>query len=227
MSERRVLAFGSMRLDMTGDGKMEIEDAQAIYRLRGMWEKVEKPIPGETIWAFPVGTAEYPPEAWYAATLHDTTGRLNNGYCHTGIDLNLDRSPWGDVDRGQPVFAVADAEIVGHSCSTQGYLGSIVIKVMTEWDGATSLHFRYWHLANDSTFDKWQVGSLVGAGTILGHIGPYARGDHLHFDCAKDAFGPHWWFTRHPEVEWIDPVPVLKRHLDTKRIKQMLEKEVG
>lgn len=177
-------------------------------------------------WAFPVGNGEYPPAAWYAATRHDESGRLNDGYGHTGIDLNLDRWPWGDVDRGQPVFAVADGVVRAVDYSSR-YLGSVVIEV--EHDGAP-LFFRYWHLANDATYQLIAEWQMVRDGDCLGHIGNYtlgAGGDHLHLDCALDNFGAHWWFTRHPEVRWVDPVPVLKAHLDADEVERMLRKGVG
>ena len=68
-------------------------------------------------WHFPVGTDKYPPEMWYVAVVHDTSpqGVLNPGYGgpHTGIDLNVDVRPWGDIDRGLPVWAVADGVVHG------------------------------------------------------------------------------------------------------------------
>lgn len=58
--------------------------------------------PEQERWAFPVND----PATWYAAVVHDTTGRKNDGYRHTGIDLNWDVPPHGDVDRGQPIYSV-------------------------------------------------------------------------------------------------------------------------
>jgi len=153
------------------------------------------------MWAFPVGTDEYPPAAWYVATVHDEGGRRNNGYGHTGIDLNVDRWPWGDVDRGQPVFAVADGVVRAVDYSSR-YLGSVVIEV--EHDGGL-LYWRYWHLANDEAFRALAEWQAVRAGDCLGLLGNYtlgAGGDHLHLDCALDNFGAHWWFTRHPDVRF-------------------------
>lgn len=179
-----------------------------------------------TVWAFPVGNDEYPPAAWYAATHHDTSGRRNNGYAHTGIDLNLDRHPWGDVDRGQPVFAVTEGVVRAVAYSTN-YLGSVVIEVE---HGGKPLFLRYWHLMNDKTFKALAEWQTVQPSECLGHLGNYQMGgggDHLHFDCALDNFGAHWWFSRHSQVRWIDPVPVLKDHLDPVIVNKMLTRNAG
>lgn len=174
-------------------------------------------------WAYPVGTPKYPTTDWYAATLHDPTGKLNSGYGHTGIDLNVDKKPWGDVDRGQPVYAIADGVVHRVHYSTS-YLGSTVIQV--EHDGAP-LWLRYWHLENDVNFRVVSSWTRIEKGDLLGHIGNYtlgAGGDHLHLDAALDPFEPHWWFTYHPEVRWVDPVPILKEHLDPALVDEMLRR---
>jgi murein DD-endopeptidase MepM/ murein hydrolase activator NlpD len=149
------------------------------------------------------------------------TGQRNNGYAHTGIDLNVDQYPWGDVDRGQPVFAIAPGRVyaIGYS---QSYLGSVVIEI--EHGGV--LHWvRYWHL--DEGFPQLHVHEHIMSGTYIGAIGNYQLGrggDHLHLDMALDPFGPHWWFTNHRDVRWVDPVPVLRARLDSATIDAMLEK---
>lgn len=181
-------------------------------------ERMGEPTP----WRFPVGSVEYPSSDWYCASWHDLTGKRNNGYGHTGIDLNVDRHPWGDVDRGQPAFAIADGVIyrVGYS---QSYLGSVILLVDHE---RAPLYVRYWHLADDAAFRSFAEGQVVKAGDCLGHIGNYqlgAGGDHLHFDMCTDPFECHWWFTNH-RVRWIDPVPILKAHLDQTQVDAMLER---
>lgn len=171
-------------------------------------------------WVYPVGSLEFPTEQWYCATVHDMTGAKNNGYAHTGIDLNVDHHPWGDVDRGQSVYAVADGVVHAAHYSTN-YLGSVVVKM--QHDGAP-LWVRYWHLANDDTFRYWNADETVKADAIIGHLGNYrlgAGGDHCHFDMALDPFGAHWWFTKH-DIRWIDPVPVLKAHLDPEVVDAMM-----
>jgi len=82
------------------------------------------PVPEE----YPKGKV-YKPGQYYCATLHDLTGKANGGYKHTGVDLNLAISPYGDVDRGQPVFAVADGEIMALDYSTK-YLGCVILKII-------------------------------------------------------------------------------------------------
>jgi murein DD-endopeptidase MepM/ murein hydrolase activator NlpD len=174
-------------------------------------------------WSFPVGSDEYPPERWYCATVHDLSGRLNGGYKHTGIDLNVDQAPYGDVDRGQPVFAVADG-VIQRVHYSQQYLGSIVLEIVHD---GKPLFVRYWHLEKTPVFQRWAVGQTVASGQLLGILGNYevgAGGDHLHFDMALDVFDPHWWHTNHPEIRWVDPVPILKAHLDTGLVEAMLRK---
>lgn len=175
------------------------------------------------LWSFPVGTSEYPPEKWYAATLHDVSGALNGGYAHTGIDLNLDKPPHGDVDRGMPAFSCCPGTIRARGFSAS-YLGSVIVE--GQFDGQP-IFFRYWHLANDAVFQALSVGQMVAAGQQVGAIGNYtlgAGGDHLHFDCALDLFGAHWWFTSHSDVRWIDPVPVLLQNLDQAKVRAMLSR---
>lgn len=186
-------------------------------------ERLARALESSLLWAFPVGTAEYPPGKWYAAALHDMTGAANDGFPHTGVDLNLDKSPWGDVDRDMPVFSCCPGTIRARGFSAS-YLGSVIIE--GEFDGRP-IFFRYWHLANDAVFQALRLGQLVAAEQQVGSIGNYtlgAGGDHLHFDCALDLFGAHWWFTRHPEVRWIDPVPVLLQNLDPVRVNAMLRR---
>lgn len=171
----------------------------------------EEPMP-DGAWAFPVGTQEYPPEKWYAASLHDPTGKLNNGYKHTGLDLNLDVSPWGDVDRGLPVYAVADGEV---TYTTQNWSGVPMCVVKHQHEGH-DLYVRYAHMDLEYGIE---VGAQVLCGDVIGRIANYSGGDHLHFDIALD------WFTREwlaETVSWVDPVPVLKAHLDPAIVDQML-----
>ncbi len=189
------------------------------YKLQGDLTREGDPLaPPPELWTFPVGTVKYPPEHWYAATVHDLTGKQNNGYKHSGIDLNLDKSPWGDVDRGEPVFAVANGE-VWDVRYTRRNLGCVVIRVEHE---GSPLWVRYWHLEKDSLFEGWEVGEPVFTGEAIGHLGNYIRGDHLHFDMALDAFKAGWWLT--PAIRWVDPVPVLKMHLHPKLVDAMMER---
>lgn len=205
--------------------------AQAVHELslahwesRRLLDKIEALLGvEESAWSYPVGNAYWPTERWYAASLHDTTGKLNDGYAHTGIDLNMDKAPWGDVDRGQPVFAIASG-IVHNFGYSKKYLGSVIIEVRHD---DAPLYVRYWHLEPNTIFNSHWTGNVVKSGQVVGHIGNYtvgAGGDHLHFDMALQPIGPHWWFSRHPEIDWPDPVPILETHLDPDRIKKMLKR---
>jgi len=186
--------------------------------LRALVEELQ-PVAG---WVFPVGDDEFPTADWYCACWHSLDGSLNDGYGHTGIDLNVDRYPWGDVDRGRPVWAVADGIVYAAHYSTN-YLGGIVIRSEHEGD---ALYIRYWHLEDNDAFRAHVPGQHIAAGQLVGNIGNYllgAGGDHLHFDMALDPFEPHWWFTRH-EIRWVDPVPVLRTHLNSDLVEEMLRR---
>jgi len=165
-------------------------------------------------WAFPVGEGQYPPETWYAYTLHDLTGALNNGYKHSGLDLNLDVAPWGDVERilGLAVYNVAPGIVTYVTTDWYG-VGMCVIR--SEHDGAP-LWIRYAHIASGVMADQ-----VVEAGQMLGPFGNWRTGDHLHFDMALDKFDREWLT---PGIRWIDPALVLKEHLDSRRVDAMLAK---
>jgi murein DD-endopeptidase MepM/ murein hydrolase activator NlpD len=181
------------------------------------------PYGGNWRWHPPVGSDKFPTRQWYAATLHDTTGALNNGYKHTGIDLNADKMPWGDIDRGEPVYAMTNG-VIHHRSYSEQYLGSVVYQVEYH---ARPLYIRYWHLEYDAAFLTLMKGYEVRRGDVMGHIGNYtlgAGGDHLHLDMALDSFEPHWWFPYHPEVRWIDPVPVMKQYMDPDFVDAMLRR---
>lgn len=208
-----------MRNDLQNEVRWAVEQVCVVAERLARALEASSPL----LWAFPVGTSEYPPERWYAASLHDMTGVLNDGYAHTGIDLNLDKSPWGDVDRGMPVFSVCPGTLRARGFSAS-YLGSVIIE--GEYD-AQPIFFRYWHLADDAVFQAMAVGQMIAAGQQVGSIGNYtlgAGGDHCHFDCALDLFGAHWWFTNHSDVRWIDPVPILRQNLDPAKVDAMLRK---
>jgi len=174
----------------------------------------------------PVGTPEHPSREWYVYTWHDLTGRRNShigSYQHTGIDLNADwRNPdtgefRGNVDVGQPVFAVADGEVVSVGFSEQ-YRGGVVLKVD---HFGVPLFVRYWHLSRTGL----RVGDTLEAGERIDYIDRYPSGyAHLHFDMAWTPFEHNWWWTRHPEVEWANPVWILKQHLDPAKVDAMISK---
>ena len=174
-------------------------------------------IPEPSAWHFPVGSDEYPIEQWYIATVHDLTGKANNGYKHSGIDYNVEVLPRGDIDRGQPVFAVADGSIYG-TWHSQRNLASVVIQVSHQ---GAPLYVRYWHLARDDTFLNLRPDMPVTVGQTLGHLGSYKPGgDHLHFDMALDPFHPGCWLIA--AVRWVDPVIVLEYHLNPEIVEASL-----
>jgi len=168
--------------------------------------------PAEPVWSFPVGNGQYPPEMWYAATLHDPTGALNNGYKHTGIDLNLDQTPYGDIERrlGLSVYAIADGLVTWVS---QDWYGVPMIVVRHEHD-AEPLWVRYAHIIPVVLRDQ-----PVKSGQALGSFADWRTGDHLHFDMTRTAYTTAW-FT--PGM--MDPVDVLKMHLDPARVDAMMKK---
>ena len=163
-------------------------------------------------WAFPVGDTEYPPEAWYCATWHDPTGELNNGYRHTGIDINLDLSPYGDIERklGLSIYAIAAGKVTRVS---QNWYGVPMIVIQHEHDGQP-LYTRYAHI-----IPKVKMGDMVTAGQELGLFADWKTGDHLHFDMTLTP-NTTAWFT--PGM--LDPVDVLKMHLPPERVDAMCKK---
>jgi len=161
-------------------------------------------------WAFPVGGAEYPVNLWYAASFHTWSKRNPDG--HTGLDLNVQVGGRGGIDEGQPVYAIADGvvEQVGNSA---GWLGVVILHI--EDVGGVPLYVRYAHL-NAKTIPV-SAGQYVIAGSTLGYLGDYRnaaghKAAHLHLDAALNHFA--WNVYRAPEIAWVDPLPILKAHLD-------------
>ena len=173
------------------------------------------PVPEIVPWVLPVSEGDYPSASWYCATWHDLTGVRNGGYKHTGIDLNLDLPPWGDVERalGLSVYAIADGVV---TYSTPNWSGVPMIVVRHEHDGKP-LWVRYGHVTQVAF-----RGDIVMAGQRLGGFADYPdAGDHLHFDMALDEFTREWLTS---EIRWIDPVPVLKIHHDPATVDAMLSR---
>jgi murein DD-endopeptidase MepM/ murein hydrolase activator NlpD len=183
--------------------------------------------PAPERWAFPVNDPG--PEAWYCAVWHDLTGARNDGYRHTGIDLNLDRRPWGDVERGYPVYAVQAGTVTAVDYSA-GWLG--VVQVQSEEQGKP-LWWRYAHLDRSKTPAQIEPGAQVQAGDVLGYIGNWTGGDggdHLHLDAARRAFRWNEWRTSGGWVDptkWLDPLEILYRHLDEDLVQRMLRRNDG
>jgi len=209
---RTPLGCGPDQIPASGKQIFEFEDGWLVGKVSYEWvptPAAEKP------WHFPVGTVEYPPELWYVALRHGPSSYSTGGR-HTGIDYNVQVPPRGDIDLGLPVWAVADGEIVGTWYSAAN-LGSVLIKV--RHDGAP-LWVRYWHLSRNELFLSWRAGMAVESGQKLGNLGDYPpgprAGSHLHFDMARVQFHPGVWWTAASMAweDWLDPVPILKAHLD-------------
>ena len=170
--------------------------------------------PQPPVWTYPVGSEKFPTDCWYCAQGHEWTADDPHG--HTGIDLNGDEAPWGWVDLDEPVWAIAPGVV--HSVGwSEGWRGVVVIEI--EHDGRP-LWVRYAHLRS-GVLAWWQAGDVVETGHKMGLIGDYPAGSHLHFDMAESPFTWQYWRTR--TVRWIDPVPVLKAHLDPAVVDAMLE----
>jgi murein DD-endopeptidase MepM/ murein hydrolase activator NlpD len=166
------------------------------------------PLGVEDAWAFPVGQDGYPPERWYSAQQHSAT--------HTGIDLNLD-GPYGDSERmlGLAVFNVSDGYV---SYITDDW-GDVPMMVVHTTHFGKPLYIRYAHIV--ASFMK---GEQVKAGQRLGGFANwthYDGGDHLHFDMCLDPIEGDWLNSK----RWVDPVDVLKQHLDPARVDAMIARK--
>lgn len=208
-----------MKIDLTinDDGRPKLTVNGTRYICRPM-ETVEPELAAVT-WVMPVGEGDYPSSMWYAATWHDLTGARNGGYKHTGVDLNLDVAPWGDVERALDlgIYAVADGVV---TYSTLNWSGVPMVVIRHEHEGFP-LWVRYAHIS-PRPLASWPWGEVVAAGQCLGGFADWPeRGDHLHFDMALDEFTREWL---DPRIRWLDPVPVLKSHHDPAIVDAMLRK---
>lgn len=183
-------------------------------------------MPEEAEWYFPVGSKKLPIEKWYIASRHLERGKIWAGGVHVGIDYNVETLPRGDIERGEPVWAVTDSVIYDKAWGPDS-LGNIVLRVI---HAGKPLWVGYRHLADyehsgDEVYHYVTPGMKVRAGTLLGHIGNYsgsnpALGDHLHFDMCLVARPAGLWWTgmagKNDDEKlsrWVDPVLVLKAHL--------------
>jgi hypothetical protein len=160
--------------------------------------------------SFPVGTDTSPPATWYVPASQMFSAH------HPGIDVNRDVPPWGDVDRGEPVLAVLDGR-VHYVTGNWGGVGMLVVK--HELDGV-SYWVQYAHVS-----PAVQEGEYVQAGQPVGYIADWRGGDggdHLHFAVASEPFERQYAGSG---VQFIDPVPWLKRFLDPVVVDAMLRKD--
>jgi len=172
-------------------------------------------VPEPGAWHFPVGEGDYPPERWYCSAWHDPTGVRNGGYKHTGIDINLDVSPWGDVERklDLSIYALSDGEV---HYATLDWYGVPMVVIRHEHAGRP-LYVRYAHIT------PWTGVVLpVDGGERLGGFANWRGGDggdHLHLDMSRTAYTTEW-FT--PGM--LNPVPVLTDHLPAEEVAKMLRR---
>lgn len=194
-------------------------DGQIVARIAATEYAEEEPPVHAADWVLPVGTALYPALSWgvrgYTHDLRTTNENPNrrNGqpWPHSGYDINLDVPPYGDIERGMPVCAIA-AGVVHYVTDAWSGVGMCVIR--HEHEGAP-VWFRYAHITV-----QVQAGQTVEAGQVLGVIADYPNeGDHLHFDAALDAFTREWVT---PEIRWRDPAPILRAHIDPALVDGML-----
>ena len=131
----------------------------------------------------PIGTAaeratpQIWPGKWVDANPYLTKYGL--GY-HTGADLNLN-FPNFNADKGQPVYAVADGEVVFAEVVPESWRGLIVIKHSPLPDGKP-VFSRYGHVENIQV----NVGDFVKRGQQISTVGLFGSTEgqnyHLHFD---------------------------------------------
>lgn len=167
------------------------------------------PVPPNT-WSYPVGEGAYPAASWYVANLHQPPQ-------HIGIDLNLDVTPWGDVERNLDlsIYALADGIV---TYRTENWSGVPMIVIKHQYNQA-DLWVRYAHIV-----PRVYVGDKVVAGQALGKFANWTGndgGDHLHLDMATTAYTREYTGTTIP---FIDPLPVLKAQLDPTVIDAMVSR---
>ena len=180
-----------------------------------IYDCVKRDAPVEAAWHFPVGEGDYQPERWYCSVWHDPTGARNDGYKHTGIDLNLDVSPWGDVERTLDLSIYALADGVVHYI-TRNWYGVPMVVIRHEHEDEW-LYVRYGHVDLDVLLC---LGAVVDVGQWLGKFANWRKGDggdHLHLDMSRDVYTTAWM-----TPGMLDPVPVLGAHLDPDEVDAML-----
>lgn len=160
---------------------------------------------------FPVGTDDFPPQYWYVPA----SQRFSQA--HPGIDINLDVAPWGDVERGFPVYAIARGEVYYVTSNWSG-VGMCVVE-------HRFADVPYWVMYAHIDTDGLGFGQQVEGGQMLGRIANWTGGDggdHLHFGVStKPVTREFAGFSG-----WIDPVPFLKdvAKLDPILVEAMLTK---
>jgi murein DD-endopeptidase MepM/ murein hydrolase activator NlpD len=152
-----------------------------------------------------------PRERFYVAAGYLTTrptypdDAVGRQQWHTGLDYNLRTG--GDSDIGQPVYAIADAEVVSVG-SYPGWGGVVVLR-----HPQFGVRSRYAHIKNA----KVKVGEFVKAGQKIAEIAPYRvkNSAHLHFDLFSKTLAPWAWGATNQKFvreTYISPHPWLLEH---------------
>lgn len=138
-----------------------------------------------------------PAENWYFANVHTKA--------HSGLDINLNRSPWGDVDLGEPVFSCCNGIVVFSGMTRGTSWGRMVIVCGVE-AGYGLLFWRYAHLQDVMA----RPGQIVRPGQQIGTIGKGYNDRywaHLHLDAWRgQMIAPETWLASW--VDWVDPLSV-------------------
>lgn len=144
-----------------------------------------------TEYAPPVGWGV---EDWYIAQEHKPT--------HSGLDINLNEYPYGDVDLGEPLFIVCNGLVIYADLAPGYYWGNVVITISV--DDLGLLFWRYGHLDRIDV----EAGQFVSPGIQVGTCGKGYNGRydaHLHLDCWRGGMlAANAWLDR--SVEWVDPL---------------------
>lgn len=159
------------------------------------------------------------PPNWVDATpylTYYTFGSNNTPAYHTGADLNKNYPSW-NLDRGMPVYAVADGTVTYSRLVTGSTWGNLIVIRHRLRDG-TTVHSRYGHLATRLV----SANQIVSRGQQIGTIGgsAYVGNDHLHFDISHSGIletnATHWPGTNRQGVidNYLDPKAYLEGKAD-------------
>ncbi len=202
-------------VDITGDDSPREIGFTAIR-----WRPVVEVVGGAGFDA-PVGTAaeRASPQIWPGKWIdaNPYLSKYSLGY-HTGADLNLN-FPNFNADKGQPVYASGDGEVVYAQVVPQSWRGLIVIKHAKLPDGKP-VFSRYGHVENISV----KVGDVVKRGQQIATVGLFGpvegQNYHLHFDISctdildKGNRPTHWPSTdlNAVKVHYVDPKKFIQDH---------------
>lgn len=167
----------------------------------------------------PIGTEEERadlklwPGEW--ADANPFGNKYSMGY-HTGADLNLNRPIW-DLDRGKPVYAVADGVVTYANARVGGAWQALVVIKHDPLPDGTPVYSRYGHVSDiavnegDPVVRGQQIARVGRSGGIGGNY-------HLHFDISTTnvlATSPeHWpgWDQSGVYRHYVDPLKFIQAH---------------